>query len=261
MVLIHGWDPDYYNSKMSDKPVQEDIVWKHRSQLILSLGSSFNISYFNLPGFCGVPEPKKDYFDVEDFTNNFADWVKRQEKPPELILGYSFGGVIALDYKVRHAPDIPVVLISPALVRGTSLKSQLAQHGKNLIPKVVFQQLKSYYQRLFSRYYREGDEFLQKSYDHIARRNFANSLTQVDRTSILLIYGDQDTSTPWSLVKDRVTDANLDHYLITNGGHAIGQTHPKEIVAAINAFLARHYTDPRLSWKYLSQEVTDKAFK
>lgn len=24
---------------------------------------------------------------------------------------------------------------------------------------------------------------------------------------------------------------------------------------------ARHYTDPRLSWKYLSQEVIDKAFK
>lgn len=240
MVLIHGWDPDYYNNRIGNRPIQEDIAWEHRNQLTSFLGSEFKLSYFNLPGFCGIPKPKKDYFDVEDFTNNFADWFTRQEKPPELILGYSFGGVIALDYKIRYESDIPVVLVSPALARSTSLKSWLAQQGKNLIPEVISQQLKSYYQRLFSRYYREGDEFLQKSYDHIARRDFANSLTQVDRTSILLIYGAQDTSTPWSLVKDKVTGANLDHYLVANGGHTIGQTHPDEIVKAINAFLKKN---------------------
>ncbi len=240
MVLIHGWDTNCYNSKIIDKPVAENIAWTHRNQLLSLLSSNFRLTYFNLPGFCGTPEPKKDYFNVEDFTNYFNTWISKQEKQPEIILGYSFGGVVALDYKVRYKLNIPIILISPALLRSTSLKSRLAQHGKNLIPEVLSKQLKGQYQHLFSKYYREGSSFLRNSYDHIVRRDMSRELAQVDKNSILLIYGAKDTSTPWLAVKDKTSEADLDYLLIANGEHSIGQTHPKEIVDAINAFLNKN---------------------
>ncbi|PIR42378.1 hypothetical protein CO058_01155 [candidate division WWE3 bacterium CG_4_9_14_0_2_um_filter_35_11] len=74
-VLIHGWDPNYYNSNLG-KEVPKGEAWSHRQELIDLLGQNFELSYFNLLGFVNIEEPERS-FNVEDFTDNFAVWVEK----------------------------------------------------------------------------------------------------------------------------------------------------------------------------------------
>ncbi len=235
-LLIHGWDPQFYNNNVGENAT-DDIAWRHRPDLIRLLSKKYSLNYFNLPGFCGVPEPDKEEFNVEDFTDSFADWIEKSKEKPKVIIGYSFGGVVALDYKARYDNSIPTILISPALYRGESAKSRFAHLAKNVIPEGISEPLKKYYQYLFSRYYRNGTPFLRESYDLIVRRDMTPELKKIDPRSLLLIYGSEDSVTPWKQVENDAATLGLQYGVIEKGGHNIGQTHPEEIAALIDKFL------------------------
>ena len=234
-VLIHGWNPDCYNTNLKGY-VADSIAWKERASLINTLGRNFSLRFFNLPGFCGVPEPKEKYFDIEDFSSNFATWIKKQKRVPDLIIGYSFGGVVALDYKIRYGSQVPVVLISPALRRRESVFSKIGHIFGDSLPSNLSENLKPAYQALLSKYYRLGTPFIRESYDRIVRRDTSRLLDKVEPSEILLIYGVKDTATPWNLVKEKIVKRGLDYILIPGGDHNIGQTHARRIVEGIERF-------------------------
>lgn len=235
-ILIHGWDTHRYNHNLPPNP-PENVAWKHRQEFISFLEKSYQLKYFNLPGFCGTSEPNESNFTLQDFSTSLHSWLKKEESSPSVIIGYSFGGAVALDHKIRFQDTTPIVLVSPALIRQETLKSKIAHRLKKALPLVVSNNLKSIYQTLFSRYYRQGSSFLKESYDQIVRQDLRPLLKQVNPEEILLIYGEQDTDTPWKLVEDFVEQNGLNYLLIPNGTHAIGQTHPEKITQAIENFI------------------------
>lgn len=237
-MMIHGWGTQSYNSNLDCEIVKEDVAWSQRRELVNLLGKKYSIRFFNLPGFCCVKEPENQAFDLEDFSDYLKMWIDDQNVKPEAIIGYSFGGAVALDYKVRHRSNIPVILISPALKRRETIKSQMGKMGKHIVPQRYFDSLKSLYQSIFSKYYREGTPFLRESYDKIARRDIRPQLEMVDPEDILLIYGDSDTSTPADYISEIVEKNNLNCLIIKGGDHNIGGTHPGEITSAIIDFLS-----------------------
>lgn len=239
IVMVHGWGTTSYNSNLDCEKVGKDIAWSHRRELIKLLQEKYSVDFFNLPGFCCVEEPQKQVFDLEDFSDNFAKWLKDKKTNPDAIVGYSFGGVIALDYKVRYKSNIPVILISPALKRKETMKSQMGRLGKNIVPQRYFDSLKSLYQSTFSKYYREGTPFLRASYDKIVRRDIRLQLEKVNPKEVLLIYGDSDTSTPADYILEIVEKNKLNCSIIKGGNHNIGDTHPEEIFSVAVAFLTR----------------------
>jgi pimeloyl-ACP methyl ester carboxylesterase len=235
-VLVHGWDPNYYTSKIDQSEVNASIAWSHRQELINLLGEIYDLKYFNLPGFSGVEDPAKP-FNVEDFTDYFASWLEAENHEPSVIIGYSFGGTIALDYKVRYKSKIPAILISPAIKRAESPISKFAHLASTAFSDIAIDKLRGYYQYIFSKYYREGSNFIRFSYNQIVRRDLSELLLEVDPGGLLLIYGSNDEATPFSLITDKIHQANLDYVLIPDGRHNIGQTHSNEIVESINNFL------------------------
>ncbi len=241
VVLIHGWGTKNYNSNLVNEVGSENVAWKERRELIDKLEEKYVLKYFNLPGFCGVPEPEADSFDLEDFADYFAKWLENQGTKPLAIIGYSFGGALALEYKCRYKSDIPLALVAPALKRQETARSYAASLGKNIIPSKYFDLLKSFYQVVFSKYYREGTPFLRASYDKIARRDVRSLLGEVSPKDILLVYGDSDGSTPFSYVSELVDKRDLNCYVIAGGDHNIGQTHPDEISSAIIDFFQNNY--------------------
>lgn len=236
VLLIHGWDPRFYNRNLGEN-VPDEIAWSYRSELINLLSRDYKLRYFNLPGFCGVPEPEKKQYNIGDFTDRLAESIKSNAQKPQLIIGYSFGGVVALDYKNRYDDSIPAVLISPAIVRKETLRSKMAHVIKNGVSDGVSDVLKRHYQYIFSRYYRSGTSFLRNSYDLIVRQNTLSLLEKIDPMQLLLVYGDSDVSTPWTMVERKVKDFGINYHLIPGGTHNIGKTHPEEIVKLINNFL------------------------
>jgi len=238
IVMIHGWGTQSYNSNLDCEMVKEDVAWSQRQELVNLLEKKYSIRFFNLPGFCCVKEPENQAFDLEDFSDYLNMWIEDQNIKPEAIVGYSFGGAVALDYKVRYKSNIPVILISPALKRRETIKSQIGKMGKHIVPQKYFDSLKSLYQSIFSKYYREGTPFLRESYDKIARRDIRPQLEMVDPKDILLIYGDSDTSTPADYISELAEKNNLNCLIIKGGDHNIGGTHSEEIETAIIDFLS-----------------------
>lgn len=235
-ILIHGWNPDLYTEN-TPKDSDENFGWSKQSELTDLLSTRFNLNYYNLPGFCGTSEPTSDKFNVEDFADNFAEWKNARVTDPSVIIGYSFGGAVVLDYKARYEDPTPAVLISPAIYRGESARSDIARGAKKLIPEPMLDYFKHLYQLSMSPYYRKGTPFLRSTYDTIARRDLRPLLDQVDPSGVFLIYGLRDEDTPWDLVKDKVEQAGINYYLISDGGHRIGITHPREIIQLINNYL------------------------
>lgn len=239
IVLIHGWGTENYNSNLDCDRINEGVAWEKRSELINLLQRKYHLRYFNLPGFCCVPEPNEPFFDIEDFSDSLAKWLDDKDLKPAAIIGYSFGGAVALDYKVRYDTNIPVILMAPALKRRETIKSHLGQIGKRIIPVKYSAELKSLYQSLFSRYYRKGTPFLRASYDKIARRDIRPLLEMINPRDILLIYGDSDSSTPVDYVTEYVNKNNLNFVVIEGGGHNIGGTNPNEVSKAIIEFVSK----------------------
>lgn len=238
IVVVHGWDPRVYNHQLDCQQVEKSIAWQNRRNLISLLKAKYSLSFFNLPGFCCVPEPDVKAFTVGDFSRSLADWLKKQPTQPGAIIGYSFGGVVALDYKVRFEKKIPVILISPALKRKESIRSSIARTGRHIFANHCYGWLKHFYQVIFSRYYRQGSLFLRTSYDLIVRHDARSLLQRVDSKEILLIYGENDQSTPVEYIEDLVKKQGINCLVIKNGGHQIGSTHPQQISKAIDEFLS-----------------------
>jgi len=237
IVMIHGWGTGSYNSNLDCKKVGENIAWSQREALVSLLENKYTPRYFNLPGFCCVEEPKKALFDLEDYSDSLENWIKEQKVKPAAIIGYSFGGAVALEYTVRHKSNIPVILISPALKRKESVKSQMGKICKHIVPKKYYDSLKSIYQTISNRYYREGTPFLRTSYDKIARRDIRPLLDMVDPKKLFLIYGDSDTSTPADYISEIVEKKGLNCLIIKGGDHNIGKTHAEEVSQAIVNYL------------------------
>ncbi len=232
-ILIHGWDLNYYNSKIPEN-TGEGIAWSHRSALIEGLSQNFDINYYNLPGFAGNPEPDAKLYDVENFAKNFSKWKNENVSDSALIVGYSFGGAVALMHKVLTKDPTPTILISPAIFRGESLRSDAGRITKNLVPDIWESQLRHLYQLFASQYYREGTPFLRNTYNCVVRRDLRYLLDEVDPSGIFLIYGEKDTDTPWDLVKEDVERNSIGYHVIGSGAHNIGQTHPVEILEQIS---------------------------
>ena len=239
IVVVHGWGTGSYNSNLNCEEADRGVAWIHRQELINSLEIKYAVRFFNLPGFCCVEEPIKESFDLEDFSDYLEEWLNRQDVKPEAIVGYSFGGAVALDYKVRYKSNIPVILISPALKRKETIKSKIGKMGKRIVPERYLDSLKSLYQSIFSNYYREGTPFLRASYDKIARRDIRPLLDLVDPKDILLVYGDSDTSTPADYISEIVEKNGLNCLIIKGGDHNIGKTHAEEVSSAIIDFLSK----------------------
>ncbi|MBI5358591.1 alpha/beta hydrolase [Candidatus Amesbacteria bacterium] len=234
-ILVHGWDPRFYNNQIKE-PISTGMAWSHRPELIKRLREKYNICCYNLPGFCGIKEPNKDKFSVEDFVQDFFEWKEKKHKDAKLMIGYSFGGAILLSYKAKYHDSTPTILISPAIFRSESNRSELAKRLKPFIPSYFADYFRHVYQYFVSEYYRRGSPFLRSTYNSIARADLRPLLSKVDVNKLLLIYGKNDEATPWNLVKDTIRDHKINCHLVSDGGHRIGQTHPGEIIKAINEF-------------------------
>ena len=236
LVLIHGWDTRFYSNRLNLNAPEPGIAWSDRKELVDLLKRKFEVKFFDLPGFCGKAEPNKDFYDIEDFSDELNDWLSKEKIKPEGIIGYSFGGAVALNYKIRYKTEIPVILISPALSRSESSFSEIGSLSKSVIPNFAREQLKSVYQSIFSKYYRLGSPFIKKSYDHIVRRDISPDLKRIPSEEVLLIYGVKDSSTPWKNVEELVEKTGI-NYVLVDGGHNIGETNAKGVFTEIIRFL------------------------
>ena len=228
LLLIHGWDHNNYTSSGCTD------AWSNRSRFVEALSRHFEVVRFNLPGFCGEKKPAHPWI-LSDFAQ-YLDRVIQREKP-DIVLGYSFGGAILLNWKAASDnKTIKAFLVSPAIIRRYENRSISVGWPKVILPERLIALVRDFYLTSVAKnpYYTKASPVMRETYRNIVSLDLRDDLLKVSDT-LVLIYGEQDSATPPEPVKDLLVSRKSHHQLrvIDGGGHDIANTHTDELVSTI----------------------------
>lgn len=230
ILLIHGWDyANYTSSGRTDS-------WSNRSKFVQALSQYFNVVRIDLPGFCGQPDPEKPWT-LDDYVG-YVDTIIEKERP-EYILGYSFGGAIALHWK-KQSRDVRVktFLVSPAIIRKYEKAnlSFIQRTLKSVLSEKLISLLRDFYLIKIVRnpYYSKATRVMRETYRNIVAVDLRKDLLELS-DSLTLIYGENDTATPPNLVQEVLRHSKIQHKveIISYGGHNIANSHTEKLISLI----------------------------
>ncbi len=232
LLLIHGWNYRNYTNM-----TKETDAWHNRKPLIDLLKKEFNIYKLNLPGFCGQNEPKQKYYTLDDFAYYINDYLNKNNINIDYVLGYSFGGPVAITWKNKYPSKVKLILVSPAIIRNNNKSKKFIKTPRVLKP------VRDFIRDLYLIYFvknnemRYGSKFLRNTYQEIVRKDVTSELEKIDPNEVCIIYGALDKMVNPMKLKQNVSPKYQKRIaFIDGGGHDIANSHPKEIIAYIKKF-------------------------
>ena len=201
ILLLHGWDFNLY-SKMTNY----NDAWQDYSFFINKLEENYNIYKLNFPGFCKEKEPRKKEWNIDDYVEFVNEYIQKKKINIDIIIGYSFGGAVAVHYKAKCKISSKLFLIAPAITRDK-------QKSKSFIktPKIL-DRFRNIIRDLYVIYIiknpemKYGTKFLRNSYQSIVRVDLINELSLIKSKDLCIVYGKNDTAVNPDLVLNKVND-------------------------------------------------------
>lgn len=228
ILLIHGWNYRNYTSQ-----TQESDAWHNRQEMVGELEKDYEVYKLNLPGFCGQEEPKKSW-NLDNYSDYIKKFLEENNLTVDYILGYSFGGAVAITYYLKYGKDESIILVSPAIIRNNDKSKKFIKTPK------VFDKLRSVLRDFYLIHVVKtnemvyGTKFLRETYQKIVRVDLRNQVVKIPSDKLLIIYGDKDRMVdPESVINYLNTEYKERVQIIEGGGHNIGGTHPKQLVKTI----------------------------
>ena len=228
ILLIHGWNYRNYT-----RMTHELDAWHNRSEMVSLLEKYFMVYKLNLPGFCGEKEPDHAW-NLEDYATYIYEYLEKNHLKVDYILGYSFGGAVAISYYVKYGKREKIILVSPAIIRNHDQSKSFFETPKFLQP--IREAIRDFYliHIVKNNEMVYGTKFLRKTYQIIVREDLREYLYQIPPQDLLIIYGDQDKMVnPQGVVEFLNPEYKKRIEFISGGGHNIGATHPEEVVRLI----------------------------
>lgn len=229
ILLIHGWNYRNYTSQ-----TKETDAWHNRKEMVEELEKDYEVYKLNLPGFCGEKEPKQSW-NLEDYSNFIKDYLEQNKLTVDYILGYSFGGAVAITYYLKYGKDESIILVSPAIIRNDDKSKKFIKTPK------VFDKLRNILRDFYLIHIVKtnemvyGTKFLRETYQKIVRVDLRNKVATIPSDKLLIIYGNKDKMVNPKGVIDYFNDEYKKRIqMIEGGGHNIGSTHPKQLIEIIN---------------------------
>ena len=187
ILLIHGWDYNLYTKMTKSKD-----AWEYYNDFITMLEKNYNIIKINLPGFCSCKEPKQKSWNISDFSKYINESLNN--KKIDIIIGYSFGGAVAVDYKVNYNSSARLFLIAPAIIRNMDNSKKFINTPSLLMP--IRNKIRDFYVSYIikNNEMRYGTNFLKNTYQNIVRIDKTNDLYKINPNDICILYGSKDTA-------------------------------------------------------------------
>ena len=231
ILLLHGWNWKNYTNMTTSKD-----AWENREEFVLGLKEKYEVYKLNFPGFCGEKEPDKP-FSLEDYASFVKDYLENNNLHVDYILGYSFGGAVALKYHLLYDNNQKIILVSPAITRNKT-------KSKDMIKTPKFMQklrnlMRDWYliHIIKNPYMVHGTKFLNASYQNIVRVELINDLNKIEDKKIKIIYGLKDDQVnPNEVINSVSNNIRKRIALIEGGGHDIANTHKEKIMEIIDSF-------------------------
>jgi pimeloyl-ACP methyl ester carboxylesterase len=228
ILLLHGWDWRNYTKLTTSKN-----PWHNRIKFINALKKEYEIYQLTFPGFCGEKEPNNAW-NLDDYALYVNSYIRTSGIKFDYILGYSFGGAVAIKYNLLFDNFQKIILVSPAITRNSDKSIKFIPTPEILKPlrKVVKDLYLKYIVK--NNYMIHGTKFLNDSYQNIVRVDLTDQITNIKPYNIKIIYGSEDNMVNPQKVIDYVPKEYKKRiFVIAGGGHDIANTHAKEIINII----------------------------
>lgn len=165
ILLLHGWNYSNYTklSKTND-------AWDNRKKFVKELEKEYIVYKLNFPGFCGEKEPDRSW-DLKDFAKYVKDYLDKNNLRVDYILGYSFGGAVAITYNNEYDNNQKLYLISPAIIRNKKKTFKFIKTPKIL--NKIRNKVRDFYLIYIvkNNYMKYGTKFLRNTYQVIDRKS------------------------------------------------------------------------------------------
>ncbi len=229
ILLLHGWKDSLHTF---DKPIP--FLTKH-----------WRIIRVDLPGFGGSEVPRESW-NVGDYVQFVKDFCDKLNIQPEVIIGHSLGGRIAIKGVATRklAPKKLILIASAGVAETRTFRNYvfylLAKIGKvvSFIPPFVFwrtQLRKKLYLAAKSDYADSG--VLKNTFLNIIREDLSAYASQISIPT-LLVWGVEDTATPLAEGKRLVQLIKNSQLVVLDGaGHFVHQEKPDRVFEMINTFI------------------------
>ncbi len=229
VLLLHGWG----TSGESFAPLIEGLKHTH------------DVIYLDFPGFGNSDEPKTPYSlgDYTDFTEAF---IKALDLKDPVLIGHSFGGRVAIKLSERLAVS-KMILINSAGVKPERQKNYyLKVYGYKcfrtlarlpLLSWLLKEPLEAYRSLYSSADYKSASPIMKQVLSKVVNEDLTPLLSGI-KASTLLIWGDEDTSTPLSDAKKMealIPDSGL--VVFEQTGHFAYLEQAERTLAVIQNFL------------------------
>jgi pimeloyl-ACP methyl ester carboxylesterase len=222
ILMLHGWN------------LAGGTSWL---PLLNILSESFPSSYIVAPDLPGMGESTAPdcVWGVEEYTRWAQDLchaINPDNSSDVILMGHSFGGVIAAQLSLQHDLNIKhLLLLAPAIIREQKPSSPLFLKLKTTIPTWIYQTAQATWRNIIgSDDYKKTNGIMRKVFTKIVTQDTRKSLSH---TSIptTLIWGEKDTYTP--PYQAEIIHSLLPHsklIMLPNINHGI-HLHAKEIIA------------------------------
>ena len=228
ILLIHGWNYRNYTSQTN-----ETDAWHNRKKLVKKLKEDYEVYKLNLPGFCAEKEPSRAWT-LDDYAEYINDYLIKNDLKVDYILGYSFGGAVAISYFLKYGTLEKLILVSPAIIRNND-KSKRFIKTPNIVKKlreILRNKYIIHVVKTPEMVY--GTKFLRDTYQIIVREDLKEKVLKIPEDKLLIIYGENDDMVnPQAVIKFLPSRYQKRVKMINGGDHNIGQSHYNEIVKLI----------------------------
>ncbi len=239
IVFLHGWG--FHGD-----------IWETISA---KLANKYRVTRVDLPGHGRSKE--STFTSIDDISSQVANHVPANAN----WVGWSFGGLVALNYAIKNALRInKLILVSstpqftqsedwPCAISAQFFKNfadELETDYRSMIRSFLALQAqgcadaKQQIRQLQAQVFKHGDpcrETLRQGLTLLQRTNLRSSLPTL-KVPTLLISGERDRLVPPAAIKAmQLAIPDVENFTLKNAGHAPFLSHPIEVADVISAFL------------------------
>lgn len=230
ILMLHGWA----DSSLTFESLSKELVAKSKKYKLLML---------DLPGFGGTQQPPATW-SLQDYANFVSDFLQKIEVEPDVILGHSNGGAIAIKaLATGKLKASKLILVASAGVRQPSLKKTMMRIaakpvglGIKALPSGTQKRIKQRVYGAIGSDYMIA-EHMQETFKKVVSEDVTNEAVKLE-LPVCLIYGDQDTATPPEyglLLAKAMPNSRLE--IVPMAGHFVHKEQVYQVNDIIKEFL------------------------
>lgn len=181
-----------------------------------------NLYVIEFPGF-GITKILEEVVTLDYFVIYLNEFIKKLNLKNVILFGHSFGGRVIIKYEALYNNSISIILMDAAGIKDRSFLVKFKIFKYKLLKKIykIFR-LKKHYQKLIknsgSSDYQKLTNIEKQTFNNIIKEDLSKMLKKI-ATTTLIIWGEQDTTTPICMGLKMNKQIMNSHLIIVENAH------------------------------------------